>query len=1000
MPRHRWAARAGRALLLGISVAPWLSCGGGGGLTEPTTGAIEVTTSTSGSEPDPDGYTLTLDGVEVQPIGVAASATLPDLTPGSHQIGLTGLAPNCTVPDGNPRAVTVAVGEVAAAAFSVICADPPPATGGVSVTTATSGVAPDPDGFTLTIDGDGGRPIGADESVAVPDLEEGDHVVGLGGVAANCTVGGENPRTVAVVAGGLVAVNFAIACAEPPPVSGTLTVTTVTTGASVDPDGYAFSVGGGEGQPIGASATAQVGNVAAGATSVLLSDVVANCTVAGDNPRDVTVPSGGEVEVVFEIACAAGTGSLEITTSTSGDSPDPSGYTVSVDGGSALAIGVNAERTVDALSPGAHAVVLGGVAENCAVQGQNPRNVTVVAGQTATTTFAVVCDATTGGLAVTIAGLPDGTDAAVTVTGPGSFSESLTATGTLTGLVPGQYTVSAANVTSGGTTYASDPQDRTVTVAAGSTAAVAVTYTSGAGASLNLRIAGLSVTQSVQTFTNEVPLVAGRDALLRVVALASESNTATPAVRVRLFDGGTLVQTITVNPPADSTPTGRSDGDLGTTWNLVIPADRVRQGLAIAADVDPTNAIAEADETDNAFPAGAPRALTVRPTPPLAITLVPVRQSANDLQGDVTSVNRDSYLDLTRRVHPIPSYNATVHGVYTTTTTDPLQSDDANGAWNTILSEVLALRILEDSQRDYYGVVKVDYSNGLAGMGFIGSPAAIGYDHPTDRARITAHELGHVWGRQHAPCGNPPGIDQNYPNPDGSIGRIGYDAIAGVLKPRTAPDIMSYCADPWVSDYTYQSVMEFRGIALGSEARAGSQPALVVWGRIVGGRAVLEPAFHVVTRPVLPRRPGAYTVEGNAADGSRVFGLSFDPVAVADDRRGAAHFAFAIPLDARSADRLEHLRLTGPGIGAEVSRTQAARRAGPVQAPAVIRAGGGLAVRWDAAAHPMVMVRDVATGEVLSLARRGTVQVPAGGAEVELVLSDGVRSRSMTARAQ
>ena len=27
---------------------------------------------------------------------------------------------------------------------------------------------------------------------------------------------------------------------------------------------------------------------------------------------------------------------------------------------------------------------------------------------------------------------------------------------------------------------------------------------------------------------------------------------------------------------ADTTPTGRSDGDLGTTWNLVIPADRVQ----------------------------------------------------------------------------------------------------------------------------------------------------------------------------------------------------------------------------------------------------------------------------------------------------------------------------------------------------------------------------------------------------------------------------------------
>jgi hypothetical protein len=47
----------------------------------------------------------------------------------------------------------------------------------------------------------------------------------------------------------------------------------------------------------------------------------------------------------------------------------------------------------------------------------------------------------------------------------------------------------------------------------------------------------------------------------------------------------------------------------------------------------------------------------------------------------------------------------------------------------------------------------------------------------------------------------------------------------------------------------------------------------------------------------------------------------------------------------------------------------------------------------------MVMVRDVRTGEVLSFARGGDVVVPADGSEVELVMSDGVRSRSGVVRA-
>ena len=1000
MRHHRWAARTGRSLLLGVTAGLWLSCGGGSELTAPTTGAIEVTTSTSGAEPDPDGYTLTLDDVEVRPIGVAASAMLADLAPGVHRIGLTGVSPHCTVSGGNPRTVAVAAGETAAEAIAVVCA-PPPATGGVSVTTSTSGAASDPDGYSVTVDGDAGRPIAVNGNVTVTDIEAGDHLVGLAGVAANCTVAGENPRTAAVVAGAVVAVDFGVACAVPPPASGTVTVTTVTSGPNGDPDGYAFAIGGGEEQPIGASATVSVANVAAGATTVTLTGVATNCAVGGQNPRDVTVPAGGSVEVAFAITCAAGTGSLEVITTSTGSPADPSGYTVSVDGASGLAIGVNATRRIEGLTLGPRSVLLGGVAGNCAVQGQNPRSATVAAGQTARLTFAVECSATTGSLAVTIAGLPGGVNAAVTVTGPAGYHEELTATETLGGLTPGDYTVSAASVSRGGTTYSADPENRTAAVEAGATAQVTVTYTAGSGPSLNLRIAGLSLTQSVQTFNNEVPLVAGRDALLRVVALANQSNTVRPSVRVRLYDGGALVETFTIPPPADTVPTGRTDGDLGTTWNRLIPGTRVRPGLAVLADVDPTGAVAEADETDNSYPAGQPQAQSVLVAPPLAITLVPVKQSANQLQGDVTAANRDQYLDFTQRIHPLPGYDATVHPVYTTTTSAPLQPDDGNGAWNTILSEVLTLRILEGSERGYYGVVHVNYASGIAGLGFVGGPAAIGYDHPTDRGRVTAHELGHNWGRDHAPCGNPTGIDPHFPNPDGSIGRIGYDIVAGSVKPRSTPDVMGYCGDPWISDYTYQGVMSFRGTAAARASAARAEPVLLLWGRMVHGRVVLEPAFQVVTRPVLPARPGAWAIEGTSSSGSRIFGLSFDPIEVADDPRGSRHFAFAVPIAPRLASTLETIRLTGPGVGeAVVSRAPASLRATAAEPADVAREAGGLALRWDAAAHPMVMVRDSRTGAVLSLARGGKLRLEATGSEVELVMSDGVRSTSTVVRAR
>ena len=54
----------------------------------------------------------------------------------------------------------------------------------------------------------------------------------------------------------------------------------------------------------------------------------------------------------------------------------------------------------------------------------------------------------TGELILQILGLSSGTDAAVTVTGPGGFSQNVTASGALANLTPGTYTITASPVAS------------------------------------------------------------------------------------------------------------------------------------------------------------------------------------------------------------------------------------------------------------------------------------------------------------------------------------------------------------------------------------------------------------------------------------------------------------------------------------------------------------------------------------------------------------------------
>jgi hypothetical protein len=261
---------------------------------------------------------------------------------------------------------------------------------------------------------------------------------------------------------------------------------------------------------------------------------------------------------------------------------------------------------------------------------------------------------------------------------------------------------------------------------------------------------------------------------------------------------------------------------------------------------------------------------------------------------------------------------------------------------------------------------------------------------------VAAHEWGHNWGRQHAPCGDAGIPDLNYPYAKGIIGVYGFDVAAQSIKPPTYSDLMGYCNNEWISDYTYLGVLNYRGTHADVESAFAQamQPCLLVWGRIVDGQPVLEPAFQVVTRPSLPAAAGPYTVEGRAADGSSVFRVSFAPDQVADDPAGGAQFAFAVPLQPDHAERLVAMHLLARGRRIASVRASAGATAAAARVEATRLGGGRVGLRWDVSAHPMVMVRDPVTGEVLSFARGGRSEVVTDRGELDLQLSTGVRGRS------
>src|SRR5205823_7835852 len=168
-----------------------------------------------------------------------------------------------------------------------------------------------------------------------------------------------------------------------PPTTGDLTVNATTTGDN-QPGSYTVKVDGGLSRTIAANgAGTTYSGLSAGDHVVALTDVPTNCTVSGGASQTVTVPAGDAATAAFTINCTALTGSLTVTTSTSGQSQDPDGYTFALDNGTPQPIGVDQTITVIPVPAGSHTVVLSGVAGNCTVANGRSQTVTVPAGRSA-----------------------------------------------------------------------------------------------------------------------------------------------------------------------------------------------------------------------------------------------------------------------------------------------------------------------------------------------------------------------------------------------------------------------------------------------------------------------------------------------------------------------------------------------------------------------------------------------------------------------------------------
>ncbi len=420
------------------------------------------------------------------------------------------------------------------------------------------------------------------------------------------------------------------------------------------------------------------------------------------------------------------------------------------------------------------------------------------------------------------------------------------------------------------------------------------------------------LTQAIQRPTGDVPLIAGREALLRVF-LTSDAPFAfyEPQVVATFTHGGRQVHRTVMERDGDRLAIHADESDLRNSYNAVIPAEYIRPGVELVVEADPGGVVPRAAGSQVRFPVSGSTPLTVIDVPPMELTVVPVLEAAepdSSIFEWTDKIGDDSpEVGLFRYSFPFSEFTARSRDPYFTSL-DLTNEDDQ---WGLVL-EMEALRAIENGTGYYYGAA-ASVNGYVRGRARLAAWASIGKAWDTE----LAHEVGHNLDLLHAPCGGALGTDPDFPHSNGALGAWGYDFRDGsVVSAERRRDIMGYCYERgWLSDYFFEKVIEYRERVEGNRVRAlvaaarQKSEVLVLWGGVVNGQLRIEPAFRATAPSRLPQQTGQYRIEGVDDSGATEFSLTFAP---GMDQFGDKYFLFMVPIDFDWASSLDRITLTGP----------------------------------------------------------------------------------------